>query len=256
MNALFRTLKVDLRRSLLSGSFVLTAALLFFMQLLEFFPQYVFQGATLHCWQYELALAHHEGIPSMILFLGTICYSWSYCLDNDSGFFVQAVRRVGVGVYCTGKIISVAISAFLAGILADGLFTILLVLLPLENTVPDFMSQFSTYMALAHSGKTGLFLLLRYVHTGMVCAMVASMSLATSTLVKNAYVIIFLPYLLYELFNLITTVWGLPGKEISLVIFGHRYGDQVKSFWYMFCVMISLICVFGLLFYGRVKKRR
>lgn len=256
MRSLLSALKVDLHRSLLTYSFLLTVALLFFMQLLEFFPQYIFQGATLHCWQYELALAHREGIPSMILFLGTICYSWSYCLDKDSGFYVQAARRVGVGAYCASRIVATALSAFLAGVLADGLFTLLLLALRLDSTIPSYMANSSTYMALASSGQTGLFLLLRYVHTGMVCATVAVMGLSASTFIKNTYVIIFLPYLVYELFSLVTTVWDLPGAGIVDVIFGHRYPDQMQSFWYMLRVLLLLIVFFSIIFYWRAKERR
>lgn len=256
MRAFLNTVKVDLRRSLLSAGFALTVALLFLMQALTFLPDHFSQATVPVPWQHALAMAHWQGIPNMILFLGAICYSWSYCVDKNCGFFDQVIPRVGIQNYCLSRVMVTALSGLLAGALADLLFTLLLLALGLSSELsPHFATQ-PLYEALAVEGRNGLYLLFRCVHTGMVSAAVAVTALAASTFFKNAYVAIFVPLLLYELTSQISSALNLPRIGIVQSVFLHCFDDQVKSFWYMLCLMLLVIVFFGLVFYRRVKERR
>lgn len=107
-----------MRRSLLSGSFLLTVALLLVMQYLAVFGRLTNASETIFEWPYYLNYAFvAESLSKSILFIGCICYAWSYCKDRDSGFYDQAVQRVGFRSYCLSRLVSTALSAFLAGIL-------------------------------------------------------------------------------------------------------------------------------------------
>lgn len=257
MYSFCRALKVDLRRGLVSSSFLLTVALLFVVHLCAVLPDYFSQAIPKMSWQKMLVNAHASGLTDTMMFLGAVCYAWSYCQDRDSGFYDQAVRRVGFRVYCLSRVVAVALTAFLAGVLSDILLTLVLRALP---ELPPLSSHAAVEQALYLSvagAHTGLFLLLRYVHTGMVCAMVGATGLAASAFVRNTHVAVFVPYVLYLLADELIALLKIRFFSFyGLFYFPHFRFDQTRSFWYMLYVSAVLIGIAGYVFYRRADWRR
>ncbi|MGM9641224.1 MAG: hypothetical protein ACI3V3_07635 [Faecousia sp.] len=257
MKPFCRAMKVDLRRSLLSGSFLLTVALLLVMQYLAVFSMLTNASEGAFAWPYYLNFANAiNSMPTTVLFIACVCYSWSYCRDRDSGFYDQAVQRVGFRSYCLSRLVSTALSAFLAGILAVSLFALyLMTLAPLGDDPIGYIGQ-PAYMTLVGEGRVGLFFLLRCVHTGLLCAMASVLGLAVSAFIPNTHVAIFSPYLLFftvhDLAMLMNTRWFMPNR----LLFSQVLRNDVQNFLFASCVMVDITVIGGYVFYRRAERRR
>ena len=125
MRALGRALGVDLRRSLLSGAFFLTVALMLAWMCFNS-AHYLFNPAM---WSQIsapkmlfIATCTSLGLAPLLFAIATVPYAWSFLQDRESGFENQAVERVGFWAYGFAKVLSVALSAFLAAAVSIGLF--------------------------------------------------------------------------------------------------------------------------------------
>lgn len=254
MKHFFRALKVDLRRSVLSSTFLITVLLLLAMQFMSVFAD-VAQMSSFKNWLYYLNVANTRGSSDMVLLIGCICYAWSYCRDRDCGFYDQVVPRVGFRAFALSRLVSTALSAFLAGVLSICFFT--LFLLSQGHTgepFGDFEGQ-PIYLGLVSAGRTDLFFLFRCVHTGLMCGMAATSGLAVSAFVRNTHVAIFIPYLfLYaisRLGDLIESTWLAPFK----LLFGQLFRNDIQNFLFVSFVMLDVIAVAGYVFYRRAERR-
>lgn len=109
---------MDLRRSLLSGAFFLTVALMLAWMCFNS-AHYLFNPAM---WSQISApkmlfnaTCTSLGLAPLLFAIATVPYAWSFLQDRESGFENQAVERVGFWAYGFAKVLSVALSALLGG---------------------------------------------------------------------------------------------------------------------------------------------
>ena len=115
MRALGRALRVDLHRSVCSRPFFVTVALLFTWLVANCGRHLTSQTSRRVLSAAEMlnyTLTGTLSLVELVLAIAAVAYAWSYCHDRSSGFFLQAVERVGLPAYGAARAIAVAVSAF------------------------------------------------------------------------------------------------------------------------------------------------
>lgn len=102
MRALGRALRVDLHRSVCSRPFFVTVALLFTWLVANCGRHLTSQTSRRVLSAAEMlnyTLTGTLSLVELVLAIAAVAYAWSYCHDRSSGFFLQAVERVGLPAY-------------------------------------------------------------------------------------------------------------------------------------------------------------
>ena len=168
MRALGRALRVDLHRSVCSRPFFVTVALLFTwlvancgQHLTSQMSRRVLSAAEM----LNYTLTGTLSLVELVLAIAAVAYAWSYCHDRSSGFFLQAVERVGLPAYGAARAIAVAVSAFLAAVAALAAFLLLLAALRLPEPDLHDLRDGIAYLDLVARGKPMLYFTVRIVIT-------------------------------------------------------------------------------------------
>lgn len=259
MRPFLRTLQVDLRRSILSMPFVISLVFLLLAQFMAVFSEFTSSAYLAYLdWPYYLNLASTYSLqPYAMLIAACLGYAWSYCQDKGSGFFEQAVRRVGFRAYSLSRILSVIISALLAGILSVCLFTLFLLSLNHLGTAVDNNNYENrvVYLHLIYLGKPFLFVCFRALHNGLVCAMAASVGLAVSAYIPNTHVAVFSPLILYLILNTIGKVTGSTWFSPIRLLFSQYHQNVWHNLFLVFMVTADIMVFSGYLFYRQAERR-
>lgn len=260
MQHFFRTLRIDLRRSILSVPFAVSLLILLFIQVVAVFAELTSEAYTgsFTDWPYYLNLASTYSLqPFAMLIAACLGYAWSYCQDKGSGFYDQAVQRVGFRVYSLSRILSVTLSALLAGFLSVCFFTLFLLSLNhLGTALDNNYENRAVYLHLIHLGKPFLFVCFRALHNGLVCAMAASVGLAVSAYIPNAHVAVFSPLILYLILNTIGKVTGSTWFHPHQLLFFQYHRNVWHNLFLVFMVTADIMVISGYLFYRQAERRR
>lgn len=258
MNSFFRSLSVDLKRSIVSRSFVVMVLLLFFMQFLNTITETTTHIISMCSWESLLDRGFDGNFGEMLFCIAATGYAWSYCVDQKSGFFQQAVQRVGIRSYCLSRIVCVAVSAFLATVVSLGLFALFSAALTSENVIDKSFYSGDGYLDLVAQGNSGLYFVVFSTHMGLTCSAIALMGLAVSAYTPNTYMTVFAPLLISML---VQAVNGIVGMKIQwslhgILIGGSNFGSAMATFGVCSVLILCAMVLLGDLFYHRVEKRR
>lgn len=214
-----RALCVDLQRGILSTHFVLMALLMFaylfvnccfdlFLQnsLQEFGIAYVFMSSV----------DTPFGLDNLHLVIATAVFSDSYLIDRNSGFVRYAKERVGSTAYLLARVISVALTAFVAFAVAN---LVLLASLCIAGSAHNPRGMEGEYLELAMGEWPWAFYAVRIFLNGLKCSLAAVLALCVSTFLPNIYVLLVAPMLAYEVYNLVASaVARVLGENVGLMI--------------------------------------
>ena len=235
MRALGRALRADLHRCASFLHFVTVVALFTWLRtncgrhLTSQTSRRVLSAAEM----LNYTLTGTLSLVELVLAIAAVAYAWSYCHDRSSGFFLQAVERVGLPAYGAARAIAVAVSAFLAAVAALAAFLLLLAALRLPEPDLHDLRDGIAYLDLVARGKPMLYFTVRIVIIGLACSFAAEFGLMVTAFFPNAYVAILSPILLYYLQEIL---WKLIHMEIRWylvrVIFGQTYDNEMESFYW------------------------
>lgn len=259
MRALRRMLRVDLHRSIVSPRF-LFACILTLAWLTVNASDYVLKDTFLDISPMALVLnaatisTYHFG--DLIFAISAVTYAWSYCQDAESGFFLQAVQRVGLGRYCLARILTVCISAILTAFTAMTVFVLYLLTLNLPPEDAFILEGGQAFLTIA--GRYGFipYFLVRLTVTGLTCALAAMFGLMVSSFISNVYLAILSPISALYIFKIIFNILGIRDNKwyLNIVAFGQAFPDDWKSFLWAVCYLLILIVACGCVFYRRLQK--
>ena len=260
MRALGRALRVDLHRSVCSRPFFVTVALLFTwlvancgQHLTSQMSRRVLSAAEM----LNYTLTGTLSLVELVLAIAAVAYAWSYCHDRSSGFFLQAVERVGLPAYGAARAIAVAVSAFLAAVAALAAFLLLLAALRLPEPDLHDLRDGIAYLDLVARGKPMLYFTVRIVIIGLACSFAAEFGLMVTAFFPNAYVAILSPTLLYYLQESLVKLIHMETRwYLVRVIFGQTYDDEMKSFYWAvgYLSVATILC--GWAFCRRMRKEQ
>ena len=266
MKALGRALTVDLRRALVSGRFLLTVGLLLLWQLFNC------SGTLLSAnewtkssavYAFNFAISNQEVLADLLLPLAALPYAWSFLQDRESGFENQAVERVGFWAYGFAKVLSVALSAFLAAAVSIGLFVGALFLLGLPETQPALEGG-EGYLGFAASGHTVGYYLARITITGLSCSLASVFGLMMTAIIRNVFVGLLAPLVGYYLYSVLHAVvslathslWITQAFRLSGILFYQAFEDPGFSFLWSSVVMLTMTALCAKGFLGRLRKEQ
>ena len=261
MKPLVRALKVDLRRSVCTGTFLLSIAAVIAWLLLGSL-RYILDDTLRRWYTVEIVLSFATidafGFATLILAISAISYSWSYCQDKDSGFLEENVRRVGLRPYSVSKVFATALSAFLAAVIALGLFTGFLYTQFRGGMGTENMNIGFPYLSTAAAGKSGLFYLYRFTVTGLTCTVGAVFGLMTTAFLPNAYLAFLSPLIAYEFYNILMRIFRIRVQWLNFggMMFGQLGNSDASSFFIAVAGLAFLIVLFGFLFCRKLRKEQ
>lgn len=265
----FRALKVDLRRSVLSRRFLLTVVLMLAWMLVNSATNIFIYGFLYGFgipYTFNAALVGEFGLGMIVLAIATVPYSTSYQADQECGFDRHAIERVGFTSYSVSRVISVALSAFLAFVAAAGLFLLALSLSGApHNTIPGNGEYLNgDYLDLVVTVGPWCYYLVRFAISGLTCAMAAVFALYICALIPNGYVALLSPLIGYYAYvPVISIIMKLTGGSeiIRLFVLNYIVTFQVNSnngFSFLWAVIyqLTVIVLCGRGFCRRLRKEQ
>lgn len=262
MIAFGRALRVDLRRAICSKVFILSAVLLLlwqFMNCINILPSAYFwseSNTVSMVYVLNFAVTDTSAFAPLLLPIGAVPYACSFLTDRESGFEAQAVERVGTRTYGVSKVVSTAVSSFLAVTAAIVLFLGILYLGGMQE-LPKYPLGNSQYYALVDEGHVYLFYLVRTVITGLGAALAGVVSMTISAFVANAYVALLAPLLIYYAYWVVQSMIPHSGWfSLYAVLFGQPITHAGLSFLWSVVFLLTLIVLCGRLFLWRLRKEQ
>ena len=266
----FRLIKVNLKQSLFSLQFVFCLFGIVLLQILDTFHVLIFNmsqtengkmmfGGTV-IGMLDLRNMTLYGLLS--LSLCALAASCRYCKDMEGRIFPYLVVRSSYQKYSAASVVSCAVTGFVAMFLGTllilGFYDIFL---PVHRDLEAY--EFS--MPLLRSGYYWGYILVRLCITGLGGAFFSMASFMLSAFVKNKFVLISIPVLVF--YFLMRFGYGNFGVELDIfnvqrVYFGWAYPSELRSLLHTFFYTIVAMLFFGLVFYlgirpaGNRKKKQ
>ena len=264
MKALGRALRVDLRRSVLSGAFLLTVVLMLAWMCFNS-AHYLFNpirwGQISAAKMLFNATCTSLGLAPLLFAIATVPYAWSFLQDRESGFENQAMERVGFWAYGFAKILSVALSAFLAAAVAIGLFVGALSFLGLPET-QNGLEGAGGYLGFAASGHLVGYYLARIVVTGLSCSLASVFGLMMTAMIRNVFVGLLAPLVGYYLYMVLHTVlsfmthslWFSRAFGLNVILFYQTFESPGFSLLWSSVLLLTMTALCAKAFLGRLRK--
>ncbi len=257
-NSFLRALRIDLRRSISSGSFCITVLLLIIWLIINCSDVLFHKGFRMLTSLPEMlnvATIDQINIAYLLFAIAPFCYAWSYYTDCACSFAIQAIERVGVENYALSKVISTAVSAFLAAIAAMSIFSLFLCILHLPYPDKDIVANKVAYLQIVADGKIWLYLLVRFIITGLTCSFAAVFSLTVSSFLPNRYVAILSPLMFYYFTETLLDILAAGTSfRLSFNAFYQVINDSYLSAIWTVGYFLLLILLSGWIFCVRLRR--
>ena len=167
---------------------------------------------------YLFRLSCSYGFYVFFFLCAAIPYAASFLADTENHYLQLLLKQMPPAAYSLSRCLAVAVSGFLAVSAAMGLFLLFLWLqYPFQTS--DAIS-YSGWASLIEDGNPILYLLINVWLTGATGGVFAVLALALSTKVKNSFVVLTFPVLLYYLVSVLATTLKLPlWMDISVMLY-------------------------------------
>ncbi len=259
-----RSLRLELRRSILSSRFMLGVGLMLGWMILnaaesvKTYKHAQFAGIVQLI---RLGMTNYNATGPVFLAISTIPYTFSYLTEKECGYQNQAMERIGSMTYGAGKVTAVALSAFLMGVIALGSFIGICSLVGIPHTVRLEEVQYS-YAVWAAAKGPGWYYAAKFFHAGLVCGQAAVFSLMILGWMPNAYVGFLSPLIAYYLIECVESIVSrMVDISVLLRLFSpnvifYEVNSQNILFHYLWSIFMLLwmAVFFGISFLVRLSK--
>ena len=213
MRSFGKALRIDLFRSVSSPRFLI-AVLCYTLFLCINLPKETWPSNVM----YLFRLSCSYGFYVFFFLCAAIPYAASFLADTENHYLQLLLKQMPPATYSLSRCLAVAVSGFLAVSAAMGLFLLFLWLqYPFQTS--DAIS-YSGWASLIEDGNPILYLLINVWLTGATGGVFAVLALALSTKVKNSFVVLSFPVLLYYLVSVLATTLKLPlWMDISVMLY-------------------------------------
>lgn len=242
-----RAVKVECKRAVFSSTFCSAVLLLLAWQYantLHALPNRVFWMQADIVTTFNTAVSAVESMGRLLLPIAAVIYSWSGELDKQSGFKTAAAQRVGVRAYGVAKVVAVALSAFLAVVLAEMLLVMVLAAMGMP-ALPRYPLDNTQYLLLAQRSVVG-FILVRQMISGMAACLSAVFALMAGAFLHNRLAAMLTPLLGYYFWDVIGSILNIhfQGYYMEIVLFLQPFQDPVFSaIWaVVYTLTLTVLC--------------
>ncbi len=250
MKRLLACLRLDLRRAVFSLRFL--AAVLGFALLLDLnLPREPWPAEA----PYLFSLTYKYGFYIFFFLCAVIPYAGSYLADMQDGYLKCLVRRVPLWAYSLSKCLTVLLSGALANLLGTGLFIADLYLrFPAHSAAGISYSGWDTLLS---QGAVAGYFLTKALLTALLGGTFATLALLLSTIIKNSFVVLAAPLLLYYFLNELTLllplpVWSCPTMQLYVPAFPAHVGSLA----YFAAVQLAVFALSTLGFHSQMRRLR
>lgn len=257
MKNFFRVLGQDLRRTILSWTFLISVVALAATDVITLFDEYRLASDDTSV-LYLLGMMNYRNFHMVFLIFAALTGTTLFCSDWDNRFIRFSVVRSSKNVYASSKAIACFTSAVLSIFLA-GWLTVIILSFKFPLMVPrNSDSSFGAYQELITPAGIYLYVSIVFLCKGFCAGFLSVVALWFSTKVTNVFVTIATPMLAYYLIQ----VFGFATKIIppalsidyltkALVI----VGGPVVSFLHTISIFSILAALFGWMFVRSCKRR-
>lgn len=255
MNNLLGALRLDLKRAIISPTFLIAVALLVVLSCISISAEAaIIEGSVMY---YMLLFIFDGSFCIMTTFIGVIPFGLSFCMDWKNQYIRPSLIRCSSLSYSWSKVISVALSAFASIFLG---FALSALLFNLRYPLVD-AEYFRLGFELYDNGPMGglmlispwFYLAARISLHGAACAFWAVFALFVSSFITNVFVTFAAPVIGYYV------VIHLPLPiflRVNVLTAGRiAIGSAPITFLYSLFFFTTLTVIFGWLFCFRVKGR-
>lgn len=251
MKLFTQCLSVDLRRSVLSGRF-LAATIGFSILLCANLPLEPWpQEAT-----YLFSISYKYGFYIFFFLCAAIPYARSYLADIDADYILNIVRRTSLLTYSLSKCIAVMVSGGLSVIVATGIFlAYLFIRFP---AVSDVTISYSGWDVLISQYSALHYIAVKTLLTAVTGGNFAVVALVISTVIKNSFVVLAMPVLIYYLINELVMLFEIPMwcNMIGFLYYPVFPGHYLASLLYFIALNMIVFLVAASLFYMQMRRLR
>lgn len=252
MRSFGKALRIDLFRSVCSPRFLI-AVLCYALFLCINLPKETWPSNVM----YLFRLSCSYGFYVFFFLCAAIPYAASFLADTENHYLQLLLKQMPPATYSLSRCLAVAVSGFLAVSAAMGLFLLFLWLqYPFQTS--DAIS-YSGWASLIEDGNPILYLLINVWLTGATGGVFAVLALALSTKVKNSFVVLSFPVLLYYVVSVLATTLKLPlWMDISVMLYVPvDSGNLPRSLLYVSSFLLVLFmnaCLFFTWQIGRLRN--
>ena len=213
MSVFWKTLRVDLLRAIWTPRF-LCAVVGYSLFLCINLPKNTWPSNVI----YLFHLSYSYGFYIFFFLCAAVPYATSYLADTEGNYLPLILRKIPTLAYSFSRCAAVAISGMLSVILSTIIF-LLYLRIRFPFLTPDYIS-YSGWGALIEEGKILQYLCVSTYLTAAMGGVFAVISLAVSTKIRNAFVILAIPVLLYYSLGEIATLLKTPSwLDISSLLY-------------------------------------
>ena len=251
MRSFGKALRIDLFRSVSSPRFLI-AVLCYTLFLCINLPKETWPSNVM----YLFRLSCSYGFYVFFFLCAAIPYAASFLADTENHYLQLLLKQMPPATYSLSRCLAVAVSGFLAVSAAMGLFLLFLCLqYPFQTS--DAIS-YSGWASLIEDGNPILYLLINVWLTGATGGVFAVLALALSTTVKNSFVVLSFPVLLYYLVSVLATTLKLPlWMDISVMLYVPvDNGNLPRSLLYVSSFLLVLFMIACFIFTWQIRRLR
>ena len=251
MRGLGACLRVDLERAVLSLRFLAAAVGFAILLDLNLPPDPWPEEAP-----YLFSLTYKYGFYSFFLVCAAIPYAGSYLADLEGGYIKCLARRIPLGSYSLSRCLAVLLSGSLAVLMGTGLFVGDLYLrFPAHSGVS---LSYSGWDALLGQGRAWQYVLTKALMTALMGGNFAVLALVLSTAVRNSFVVLAAPLLLFYFCNELSLLlplpqWCFPTQMLYVPAFA---GSMAESAAFFAAVQLVVFALSTLAFYAQMRRLR
>lgn len=251
MRGLLRCLRVDLRRAVCSLRFLVAVAGFAVLLDLNLPPDPWPREAP-----YLFSLTYKYGFYCFFLVCAAIPHAGSWLADLEGGYVKCLVRRVPLGICSLSRCFAVLLSGALAVSAGTALFVGDLYLrFPASAGVSV---SYSGWDALLGQGSVWQYILTKALLTALLGGNFAVLALLLSTVVRNSFVVLAAPLLLFYFCNELSTLlplpaWCFPTQMLYVLPFADHMAGSLAFF---AAEQLAVFTLSTLAFYAQMRRLR
>lgn len=257
MKRFFCVLGQDLRRTILSWTFL--AAVLGFaaINVATLFDEYQFTSADTSILYLQMLMGYRDFYIVFLLF-AALPGTTLFCSDWDNRYIRFSIMRSTKNTYAASKVIACFISAVLTILLAEWL-TVFIFSFKFNLYVPEnSYSSYGAYQAWITPEGTPLYLTATFLCKGFCAGFLSVTALWFSTKVTNVFVTLATPMLAYYLIQVVGFATRVLPSNLSIDNLTKAQvdvGGPTLSLLYTLGIFSVLAALFGFLFVKSCKRR-
>lgn len=233
------------------------------LEILDIIPHFLWcvyrdENGALKVQYYVLDALMTSGYTMFHLLSLSICVlaaSCGYCLDMESGIINEVLQRSSYRKYTIASMLSCAVSAFLCTVFGE---IIMIIFYRCFGPVHGMEGLYENSYPLLQSGHYYLYIVAVLVQRGLKGAFFAMVSFMLSGFVKNKFVIISVPVLVFYLLQR----FGYGNFDPSFDIFNVHavysfflFKTEGQSLLYVLSYTITAGIILGIIFYKRLRRK-